>query len=111
MIENLRENFTKKPNPWGFVHLQLHRNMAEYLQRTEKQPINVFPLDPIPLQNIKSWLENHQAMHDSLSRITGITSFDFLSLDMNNDAAVNIWLEQHFAVHQEMQRYLLRHGG
>jgi hypothetical protein len=88
-------------NMWSFANQDQHRLIVNAIFNQKKVSINLYPLDPIPFNDVVGWLEIHQDQHAAENAILGIQLFDFTDVDFRNPAQLASWVRLHGANHQQ----------
>ena len=66
---------------WSFYRYQHHLAIIGAVKTTKGLQLPVYPIWPFPPNNVATWLENHQLMHDEMDALYGINGYDLSSFD------------------------------
>lgn len=88
-------------NIFSFANADQHTNIARGLIAQ----YNVFPpvyvLDPLPLRDMGTWLEQHQILHNIMNGVLGTNSNDLTAVDFSDQDQLTEWIwlhaQEHFA--------------
>jgi hypothetical protein len=82
-IANLYNIPTVQPEfeSWGFAHMVHHRDVNEQIFLLTGVRIDEFVLDPLNPRDPGQWEYQHQAMHQAVNSVLGISGFDLSDVD------------------------------
>ena len=55
---------------------------------------------------VQGWLVNHEALHEALRTVTGVSGSDLSLVDLSKDEEWFIWLDDHAQEHQDFRSAL-----
>lgn len=87
---------------WSFNNMSEHFKIQDAIYAQFKINLPLFPLDPIPLDELVTWGYNHQAMHSAALAILRLQGNDLTSVDLTKPADVIIWTQLHADEHRRM---------
>lgn len=64
--------------------------------------LDQFQLSPINTDDFGLWLYNHQTMHSQINQVLGLTGFNLLDLDWEDQDQLQDWLNQNGDEHQRI---------
>lgn len=91
---------------FAFANQNEHFKIQEAIQRLLGFTVQVFPLDPIPVNDVGSWAYNHQAMHNQQNEILGIAGNDLTQINFADDAEAEGWAFDHASEHLQAAQIL-----
>lgn len=92
--------------PWSFNHWVEHQNIAASIQSTYTVNLEQYQLDPIPANDLNTWLANHQQMHDDFNAILGYPGADLQDVDVNDPQQREYWAFLHWLEHSNANTVL-----
>lgn len=87
---------------WFFQHHQHHLAILGAMKANKGIELDSFPLYPVNVQQLQTWLETHQQMHNAMTEALGISGFDLSGLDLKDKAKSDNWFFQHYLQHQSV---------
>jgi hypothetical protein len=85
---------------WAYQHYLHHQAIIQ----AAKQVFNVLmPLEniyPINLNDMSTWLENHQNQHNSMDSLCNIPGNDLIDVDFTKKIEADAWFQVHWQEHQ-----------
>lgn len=91
---------------FSFHNQDMHRQIIETIGATKNITLTLYPIDPIPLNNLAGWAIVHQAMHADFTGVLGIVGSDFTSLNLEDESELAAWIFLHAAEHQQAANML-----
>jgi hypothetical protein len=101
---------------WSFAHMANHLDIIRriYEKTTPVPPattpaptsLNPYPLDPIDIDNLGTWLYNHAVMHVQMNATLGIAGYDLLELDWRDRDQLIEWMNFNSDEHVQASRIL-----
>ena len=86
-------------NIFSFANADEHTNIARALIALYSVYPPVYVLDPLPLSNIGTWLEQHQILHNIMNGVLGTNSNDLTAVDFNDEEQLTEWIWLHAQEH------------
>ena len=80
-------------------NLDQHRLAIEMVASTKNITLPLYPIDPIPLQDLAGWAIIHQALHNDMNGALGTAGFDLSSIDVENAAELAAFIQIHAQEH------------
>ena len=79
---------------WSFNHMVHHRLVNAYLLKTKRINLPEYILDPMPVGDVRTFLLQHQTMHNNTDALTGVSGYDLTEVDWTKpeQRAGWIWL-------------------
>jgi hypothetical protein len=77
---------------WSSAHLAHHRDINRVIYQLINVALPEYQIDPIDPNNPGPWDDLHQAMHQQFDEILGISGFDLLGVDWNNQELLASWI-------------------
>jgi hypothetical protein len=84
---------------FSFHNQDQHFQVVNAIAATKDVTLPLFPLDPIPLQDLEGWANIHQAAHNDVNGALGLAGFDLSSIDVNNPAEFAAFIQLHAKEH------------
>lgn len=91
---------------FSFHNQDAHRQIVLAIQDTMNITLPLYPIDPIPLNDLAGWGDIHQALHADFTRVLGIVGSDFSSVDFNDPAQLSAFIFLHAAEHTQAANML-----
>lgn len=91
---------------WGFQHAAHHRDINRLIFEALGITVPEYVLDPIDPHDSGVWRYQHQAMHSFMDAILGISGYNLLSLDWNNEAILGGWIYLNASEHYQAAHLL-----
>ncbi len=86
---------------WLQWHYQDHLAIHAAVQAQYGINTPIYVLDPLDPQDISTWLDNHQNMHNDFNAVLGNQAQDLSSVDFKNTQQRTEWLFLNFMEHKE----------
>ncbi len=84
---------------FGFYNQDAHVLAVRAIKSKTGLTLPLYPIDPIPLHDFKSWLYSHQAMHNSINLTLGLTGNDLTDVDPQQLDQMTFWIQNHALEH------------
>ena len=84
---------------WSFSNADSHLQIILAIQRKHGKLLTSYVLDPLPVEDIPTFLQRHQAMHADMASVTGIGTNNYTAIDFNDPSAVAYYFQLHAAEH------------
>jgi len=84
---------------WSFSHAAHHRDIIRLVFEQKQTVLQEYALDPFDPDNMFSWLEQHQQMHNEMNKALGVGGYDLSELDWHNKGQLQSWTKAHFDEH------------
>ena len=84
---------------WSFSHMAHHRLVNGAVYDSSGQNQDLFVLDPMTLDNLGAWTEQHPQMHAAQDAVLGIQGFDISFLDPRDAQSVAVFISQNYELH------------
>lgn len=91
-----------RPNldTWASVHASHHRDVNRVIYQLFTVDVPEYILEPFDPNNADDWLRGHQAMHQQIDFILGISGYNLLAVDMADRDQFSNWVflnaDEHF---------------
>lgn len=92
-------NDIRSRNEWSFSNAASHTQIIEAIQRQKNITLVPYLLDPLPDEDIPSFLLRHQQMHSDMAGVTGIATNNYTALDFNDPSLLAYYFNLHAAEH------------
>jgi hypothetical protein len=91
---------------WSFSNRESHQQIILAIQQQKGITLTPYLLDPLPDEDIPSFLARHQQMHSDMAVVTGIATNNYTALDFNDPSLLayyfNLHAAEHVATHQQL---------
>jgi hypothetical protein len=77
---------------WSTCHMAHHRDINRRIYEIFKIALPEYLIDPIDPNNLGSWDDLHQAMHEAQDTILGISGFNLLGIDFSDQQLLAAWI-------------------
>lgn len=86
-------------NEWSFSNANSHLLIIQAIQAKFGRTLPSFLLDPLPDEDVPSFLARHQQMHADMAGVTGIATNNYTALDFNDPSLLAYYFNLHAAEH------------
>lgn len=86
---------------WSYSHMAHHRDINRVIYQLIGLALPEYLLDPIDPNNPGPWDDLHQAMHDQMDQVLGISGFNLLGVDWNNQELLASWIFLNATEHKQ----------
>ena len=93
-------------NVFSFSNRDEHNKIAMALASAYNLQVPYYVIDPMPLADLGTWLEQHQNLHNIMNVATGQQSNDLTTVDFSNDDQRAEWIWLHAQEHYKVATYL-----
>lgn len=93
-------------NVFSFNNQAEHVKIASALQTKFKLPIPNFILDPLPLNDMGTWLQQHQTLHNIMNGTLGTNSNDLTDVSFKDQKQLSEWIWLHAQEHYQAANIL-----
>lgn len=93
-------------NVFSFANQDEHNKIAMALVSQYNVEAPSYVIDPIPLQDPGTWLEQHQILHNVMNSVTGQASNDLTTVDFSDESQRNEWFWLHAQEHYKVASVL-----
>jgi hypothetical protein len=83
---------------FSFSNMDQHRQIVDAVT---KQRLTLYPLDPIPTQDARTWLMIHQQAHVEFTSALGIAGVDLTAVDFHDPEQMASWIRLHADEHMQ----------
>jgi len=80
-------------------NMDQHRQVINAIAATRNIILPLYPMDPIPLQDLPFWAIIHQASHNDVNGALGTAGFDISTIDVENEAELAAFFQIHAQEH------------
>ena len=84
---------------FAFNNRMSHLTINQAIQAAGGGVIALPVLDPIPLDDIQNWAQQHQILHDAMNSVLGLEGNDLTDVDWHNLQQVEAWIRLHAQEH------------
>lgn len=91
----------KEKEYWSWAHWQHHLEIAQAIQAQFGSNLTLYPLYPIPIKNLDSWLLRHQQYHDDMNSVLGLNGVDLQTVNFKQEKEAKIWVQFNFNEHRD----------
>ena len=84
---------------WSFANADSHTQIIAAIYAQKQIALTPYVLDPLPTDDIPSFLLRHQAMHADMAGVTGIGTNNYTALDFNDQTLLRYYMDLHAAEH------------
>lgn len=85
---------------WSFSHMAHHRDIIRRLYQTRGLVLDEYAIDPINMDNIKGFLDQHQIMHQQFSSVLGLPGFDLAEVTWTDRGQRGVWIDLNARAHR-----------
>ena len=93
-------------NTWAFAHAAHHRDIDRAIYMATGTEVQAYVLDPFDRANPGVWLYQHQLMHQNEDAILGISGYDLLDVDWNDQNQLAGWILLNATEHMQAANIL-----
>jgi hypothetical protein len=91
---------------WSFANADSHTQIIAAILAQKQIPLTPYVLDPLPTDDVPSFLLRHQAMHADMAGVTGIGTNNYTAIDFNDLALLRYYMDLHAAEHAATHAFL-----
>jgi hypothetical protein len=84
---------------WSFANADSHEQIILAIAAQHKVNLTPYVLDPLPDEDLPSFLLRHQAMHSDMAVVTGIATNNYTAIDFNDSTMLTYYMQLHAAEH------------
>lgn len=84
---------------FSFSNQDEHNKIARILTTGYSVTVPSFVLDPMPLDDMGAWLEQHQILHNIMNSVAKGQSNDLTSVDFTDEGQLTEWIWLHAQEH------------
>lgn len=92
-------------NEFSFANADQHALINQRLRALGAQVDDII-LDPIPIHDVRFWLQSHQQSHNSFTGPLRIAGSDLTAVDFEDVGQMQSWLRLHFDEHRQAAQIL-----
>lgn len=93
-------------NVFSFANQDEHNKIAMAIASQYSIQTPSYVLDPMPIQDLGTWLEQHQILHNVMNGIAGQESNDLTDVDFTDEAQRTEWIWLHAQEHYKVADFL-----
>ena len=93
-------------NVFSFSNRDEHNKIAMALVNIYNISAPYYVIDPMPMQDLGTWLEQHQELHNVMNGATGQQSNDLETVDFSDDNQRAEWIWLHAQEHYKVASFL-----
>lgn len=97
-------------NTWAFSHMADHRDIIRAVRNRYGLSLQEFALDPLPVNNMSTWLYQHQIMHNEMNSVFGLTGFNLVGVDIKNQDSLAGFILSNGVEHRAAQKAIAAAG-
>lgn len=86
---------------WSSIHMAHHRDIIRKIYELSGIALPEYLIDPINPDQPGPWDDLHQAMHQQMDALLGISGFDLLGVDWKNQSLLAAWIFLNAAEHKQ----------
>jgi hypothetical protein len=86
---------------WSILHMILHRSQLREVFLRYNTVLQEYVLDPIPTDDPRLWLQQHQQMHNDVDAVLGLSSENLTEVDWEDQGSKAGWIQAHAQLHQQ----------
>jgi hypothetical protein len=91
---------------WSFAHASHHYDIIRVIYQITKIALPVYILDPFDINNASVWNDQHQAMHNDMDQLLGISPFNLDDVDWKDEKTLASWIFNNFSEHYQAANIL-----
>ena len=84
---------------WSFAHMTQHRDINRKIMEVYNIRVDEFSLDPIPIDSMDIWLDQHQQMHNQQNKILKISGNALVDVNWKDNDELEEWIWMHADEH------------
>jgi len=88
-------------NYFSQANMDSHRLVTFAITAQKNINIDMYPLDPIPFFEFKTWLFIHQAWHNAINGVLGTSGYDLSDVDFSDEQQAAAWTYLHAQEHRQ----------
>ena len=85
---------------WSLLHMILHRSQLRALYLKRNIVLAEYILDPLPADDLRLWLQQHQQMHNDLDSVIGVSPENLTEVSWDDEGSKAGWIQAHAQLHQ-----------
>ena len=93
-------------NTWSATHATHHLLIIETIQRLLNIQLTQYVLDPVNLADPEGWLLQHQQMHADMDTLLGISGYNLLDVNLQDQNEFAGWIFLNAQEHYEAANIL-----
>jgi hypothetical protein len=86
-------------NIFSFTNQDEHNKIAQAIYAKYSISVPFYVIDPMPLHDMGTWLEQHQILHNYMNGVTNGNSNDLTSVDFTDEDQLTEWIWLHAQEH------------
>ena len=86
---------------FSFANMAEHHKIAQTLFDDRGIRVDIFILDPLPINDPGVWLYQHQQAHNDQNAALGISGNDLTTVDLKDQGQFAAWIRLHAIEHRE----------
>jgi hypothetical protein len=94
------------PNPedtdfsaWVWNHYQDHLEIIQGIEKEGGGNLELLEIDQLNIQDVQSWLERHQQMHNDMNAVLRLQGNDLTAVDLRDAGQRQAWMWLNFREH------------
>ncbi len=91
---------------FSFANQDSHRQIIRAVLAQKNTTLQEGIVDPIPLDQIATWGNVHQAMHNQMNSALGLSGNDLSDVDFRQPAQIEAWIQLHAREHRAAENAL-----
>lgn len=84
---------------WSFSNADSHTQIILAIAAQFGKHLTPYVLDPLPDEDLATFLERHQTMHADMAAVTGIATNNYTAIDFNDPSLLTYYMQLHAAEH------------
>ncbi len=88
-------------NIFSFSNMDEHNKIAAAIASKYSISVPSFVLDPIPLNDMGVWLQQHQVLHNIMNGVLGTNSDDLTDINFRDPNQLSQWIWLHAQEHYQ----------
>lgn len=84
---------------FSFSNVDQHRQITDALLAQKGIALPVYPLDPIPMEDLATWAAAHQQSHNDFTKVLGIAGVDLTDVDFRDAGQLSAFISLHANEH------------
>lgn len=86
---------------WSSAHMAHHRDINRVIYQLIGLALPEYLLNPVDPNNTGPWDDLHQAMHQQMDEVLGISGFNLLGVDWNSQELLASWIFLNATEHKQ----------
>ena len=99
-------NSQEELSAWSFSHAAQHRDENAAIYRIYHIALPEFIIDPMNINDLGTFANQHQLLHNNVSAILGTQGFDLTDVNWQDKSEREAWIGLNFQAHYQVSEKL-----